>query len=108
MEDPYPRQWTRAGLEQICAGGRVSQRWVCHGRKHWPLLKGLPDALRFLLSVLALPDQALHAERLLDARGRAGSPGAGKDVPSEAGGWAAKLERGLEVCGSPKSCCKWL
>lgn len=70
------------GWSRSVRGGRGSQRWVCHGRKHWPLVRGLPDALRFLLSVLALPDQALHAERLLDARGRAGSPGAGKDVPA--------------------------
>lgn len=54
------------------------------------------------------PERALHAGCLLDARGRAGSLGAGKDVPSEAGGRAAELGQGLEVCGFPRSCCEWL
>lgn len=45
---------------------------------------------------------------MLSARGRVGSLGAGKDVPPEAGGWAAELGQGPEVCGFPKSCCKLL
>lgn len=47
---PHPRPWTRAGLEQVCAGGRVSQRRVCP----------LPAALSFFLSVES-PDQVPHA-----------------------------------------------
>lgn len=68
--------------------------------------EGPPCCAEISDSVFGPPGQGSPAGCLLGARGRAGSLEADRDVPSEAGGWAAKLGQGLEVCGFSQSCCE--